>query len=263
MATFLMIGAHPDDMDLRCGGLACSLCARGHEAVFLSMTNGDAGHMSDDPAVLRERRLAEMREAALAYGGIRYETMDVHDGYLAPDIPTRDRLIRYIRALRPDVIITHRSCDYHPDHRACGQLVNDSSYLVGVPLVCPDVPALRYHPAILFCEDRFTSPAPFRPDVCVPGDDTIDRKMRGLLAHRSQLYEWLPYDGHWEDVLSCATEEEMTAALDARFRRRFAATVRRFPDRFPQGTVYGEAFQVDEYGGPLTEELRAVMLGEK
>ena len=263
MATFLMIGAHPDDMDLRCGGLASRLHAQGHQAVFLSMTNGNAGHMSDDPAALRLRRLEEMRRAALEYGGIRYETMDVPDGYLTPDIPTRDRLIRYIRALAPDVIITHRSCDYHPDHRACGQLVNDSSYLVGVPLVCPDVPALRSHPAILFCEDRFTSPAPFRPDVCAPCDGTIEQKICGVLAHVSQFYEWLPYDGHWEDVLSCKTEREMTKVLDARLRRRFSATVRRFPDRFPEGTTYGEAFQLDEYGGPLTDEMRAILEGGK
>ena len=69
--------------------------------------------------------------------------------------------------MKPDVIITHRSCDYHPDHRACGQLVCDCSYMVGVPLFCPDVPALRKAPVILFTEDRFTQPAPFRADIAV------------------------------------------------------------------------------------------------
>ena len=261
MATFLMIGAHPDDMDLRCGGLATRLTAAGHRAVFLSMTNGNAGHMSDDPAALRLRRLEEMRRAALRYGGIRYETLDVPDGYLSADIPTRDRLIRFIREVKPDAVITHRACDYHPDHRACGQLVNDSSYLVGVPLICPDAPALRKPPVILSCEDRFTSPAPFRADVGVPCDDVIESKIRGVLEHVSQFYEWLPYDGNWEDVLSAKSREEKTHALEERMRRRFSATVRRFPELFPQGTVFGEAFQIDEYGGKMTPEILAAMTG--
>ena len=256
MLTFLMIGAHPDDMDLKCGGLAILLRQRGHAVIFLSMTNGNAGHMSETPESLRTRRLGEMEEATRRFGGIRYETMDVDDGYLTPGVALRDRLIRYIRASKPDVIITHRKCDYHPDHRACGQLVNDSSYLVGVPLICPDVPALRNAPVILSCEDRFTDPTPFRPDLCVSLDSVIDRKVDAVLAHRSQMYEWLPYDGQWTDVLEAGSEEARTEALRARLRRRFHATAARFPDRFPAETMYGEAFQVDEYGAPLSEAIR-------
>lgn len=261
MLTFLMIGAHPDDMDLRCGGLAIRLTRAGHRVIFLSVTNGNAGHMTEAPEHLRERRLGEMAEAARIYGGIRYETLDINDGYLTPDIPTRDRLMRYIRRERPDVIITHRACDYHPDHRACGQLVNDCSYLVGVPLICPDVPALRRPPLILSCEDGFTVPAPFRADVCVPCGDVIEQKIRGVLAHRSQLYEWLAWDGHQDDVLNAPTEEAATEALIRRQRERFSAPVRRFPGGFPQGTVYGEVYQVDEYGGPMTEEILNAMTG--
>ncbi len=260
MLTFLMIGAHPDDMDLRCGGLAIKLHARGHRVVFLSMTNGNAGHMSMDKAALRERRLNEMQEAARLYGGIRYETLDVDDGYLTADIPTREKLIRLIRREKPDVIITHRTCDYHPDHRACGQLTEDCSYLVGVPLICPDEPPLRKQPAILFCEDRFTQPSPFRPDLCVSTDDVIGQKIRGVLAHRSQFNEWLPWDGHWEDVLG-KSEEEAAAALWKRQMDRFSYTVTRFPDSFPAGTKTGEAFQIDEQGGPVTEEIQREMTG--
>ena len=260
MYSFLMIGAHPDDMDLRCGGLAMHLHARGHKVVFLSMTNGNAGHMSMDKAALRERRLHEMEEAARCYGGFRYETLDVDDGYLTADIPTREKLLRYIRREAPDVIITHRTCDYHPDHRACGQLVEDCSYLVGVPLICPDTPALRKQPAILFCEDRFTQPSPFRPDLCVPTDDVIEEKVAGVLCHRSQFNEWLPWDGHWEDVLD-KPEEEAAAALRERQLARCHYTVARFPDRFPEGTRYGEAFQFDEQGASLTDELQLEMTG--
>ena len=260
MLTFLMIGAHPDDMDLRSSGLAMRLIEKGHKAVFLSVTNGNAGHMTMEKEALRLRRQQEMADAAAVFG-VRYDTLDIDDGYLTPDIPTREKLMRYIRSVRPDVIITHRSCDYHPDHRACGQLVCDCSYLVGVPLFCPDAPAMRKAPVILFSEDRFTTPAPFRADIAVVCDSCIDRKIRGTLQHKSQFYEWLAYDGNWTDVLNSKTEEEAKACLEERLRQRFSLPVRRFPQRFPAGAQYGEVFQIDEYGGEMTDEIRQAMEG--
>lgn len=261
MLTFLMIGAHPDDMDLRCGGLASLLSRQGHRVIFLSMANGNGGHMTMDRESLRLRRRGEMAAAAQVYG-VQYETLDVDDGCLTADLATRNALMRYIRRAKPDAIITHRTGDYHPDHRACGQLVMDCSYLVGVPLICPDVPALRKNPVILYCEDKFSAPAPFRPDVAVRCDEVIDQKIEGVLKHESQLYEWLPYDRNWEDVLSSKTREEATRRLQERMRVRFSGPVQRFPDAFPAGTQYGEAFQIDEYGGEMTEEvLRAMTAG--
>lgn len=258
MLTFLMIGAHPDDMDVLAGGLALRLMERGHKAVFLSVTNGNAGHMSMEKEALRLRRRQEMQDAAAVFG-LPYETLDLDDAYLTADIATREKLMRYIRTVQPDVIITHRSCDYHPDHRACGQLVTDCSYLVGVPLFCPDVPAMRKKPVILFSEDEFTVPAPFRADIGVACDAYADRKIEGILQHKSQYYEWLPYDGNWTSVLASKTEAEATMHLREHLRQVFSDTVARFPDRFPAGTQYGEVFQIDEYGGSMTEEIRRAM----
>ena len=258
MLTFLMIGAHPDDMDLKAGGLAMKVSAKGHRAVFLSITNGNAGHMSMEKEALRRRRQREMENAGAVFG-VPYDTLDIDDGYLTADLPTREKLMRYIRKIQPDAIITHRGCDYHPDHRACGQLVCDCSYLVGVPLFCPDVPAMQKAPVILFSEDGFTVPAPFRADVAVACDSCIERKIRGTLQHESQFYEWLAYDGNWTDVLNSKTKEEATAHLEERLRQRFARPVARFPQRFPAGARYGEVFQIDEYGGKMTEEIRRAM----
>lgn len=260
MLKFLMIGAHPDDMDFCCGGTAILLRQRGHEAAFLSMTNGNAGHQSMAKEDLRLRRQEERLRAGKIYG-IAYDTLNVEDGYLSADIRIRDQLIRYIRTYKPDVILTHRTCDYHPDHRACGQLVNDSSYLVGVPLICPDVPALRKQPVILSCIDSFTIPAPFRADIGVNIDQVIDQKIEGCLQHESQLYEWLAYDGQWKDVLEAPTREAKTEALKARQRARFAGPVKKYPAAFVPGTTYGEVFQIDEYGGKMTEDILHAMKG--
>lgn len=262
MAKFLVVSAHPDDCDLRCGGLACLLVKNGHECRFLSITNGNAGHQTETKDTLRKRRIIEMKNAGKVYG-IPYDTFDIDDGYLTVNIELRDRLIRYIRIHQPDVIITHRSCDYHPDHRATGQLVNDCSYLIGVPLICPDVPALKNHPVILSSEDRFTLPVPFKADIGVCCDSVIDQKIDGVLQHVTQVYEWLPYDGNWEDVLQAKDRDEKTKALIIRHKKRFAGPVEKYPTAFREGAHYGEVYQIDEYGGAMTDELRSLMINLK
>ena len=164
---FLVIGAHPDDCDLMAAGLAMKMLAKGHEVFFLSATDGSAGHQTMSREDLAARRAGECKKAGEILG-LTYEALPIPDGELTADLPYRRMLMKRIREIAPDVIITHRTCDYHPDHRACGQLVMDCSYLVGVPLFCPEVPALRKAPVILSMWDHFTNPTPFRADVCVP-----------------------------------------------------------------------------------------------
>lgn len=253
---FLICGAHPDDPDADAGGLAIRMRKKGHEVFLLSLTNGNAGHQTMAREPLKQRRAKEMQGVARVLDAT-YDTLDIDDGYLVADIPTREKLMRYIRTIRPDVIIAPRSCDYHPDHRAVGQLVCDCSYMVGVPLFCPDLPAMHDHPLILSAEDRFTYPAPFRADIAVPlTEEEVDKKIAALLEHESQYYEWLAYDGDWTPVLEAKSKEEATAWLYKQERERFSGAVKRFPDLFPAGTKYGEVFQIDEYGGAMTEELR-------
>ena len=255
---FLVIGAHPDDCDLMAGGLALRLLQKGQEVFFLSATDGSAGHHTMSRQALAARRREECLQAGKTLG-LTYEALPIPDGELTADLPSRRMLMKRIREIAPDVILTHRTCDYHPDHRACGQLVMDCSYLVGVPLFCPEAPALRKAPVILSLWDEFTSPAPFRADVCVPIDDVVQQKLQATLCHVSQFYEWLPWIGHWEDVESASTLEAKTQLLKQRLMADFSIAARLYPDKLPQGTRYAEAFEWNEYGGALTDELRQIM----
>ena len=73
--------------------------------------------------------------------------------------------------------------------------------MVVVPDVTPEVPPLRKNPAFLYYEDNFQRPNPFRPDIAVSLDDSIDKKVDALDSHVSQFYEWLPWvDGKLEEV---------------------------------------------------------------
>lgn len=251
----MVIGAHPDDPDVHCGGTASLLAAKGARVVFVSLTNGDKGHHAMTGADLARRRKDEAQAAAKAYGIERYVVLDHHDCELSSDLETRQELTRLVRAFGPHVIFTHRTFDYHADHRAAGQLVMDMTYLMGVPLWCPETPIPKEKPAVFYLRDGFEQPQPLRPDLVVElTPASVDRQVAGLACHVSQFFEWLPFDMGIEDEVPprddpAAVREfivrhwiEPRAAYDAR-RYRLACS-------------HAEVFGLSEYGRePTSEEL--------
>src|SRR5262245_13717864 len=224
----LVIGAHPDDADIKAGGTSAKWCARGHVVKLVSLTNGQAGHHAVHGPALAQRRRSEAQAAAATIGA-KYEIFDHPDGELDDRVEYRHEVIRLLRAFRPDLAITHRSTDYHPDHRFAGLLVQDASYLLTVPAVCPDVPHLAHSPVILYFSDAFRKPCPFEPHVVVDVEDVLDRVIGMLHRHQSQFYEWLPYNaGHLDQVP--AGEEERRSWLGERFRRRIRPLADRYRD---------------------------------
>ncbi len=251
----LVIGAHPDDAEVRAGGLALLYRRQGHRVRFVSTTNGDAGHHALDRAALAKRRAEEARRVT-ERSGIEYEILPLHDGELEPTLENRFTLIRLIRRYQPDLVLTHRPNDYHPDHRYTSILVQDAAFSITVPHICEDTPALARNPVILYLADRFTDPTPFRPDVAVGIDEIIEAKMDLLDCHASQFYEWLPYlAGTLDQVPEDATDRRQF--LDEHWLGRSEAqpwrdALVRFygPDRGKR-IRFAEAFMASEYGASL------------
>lgn len=258
----LAFGAHPDDCDIKAGGVAALYRGLGHDVKFVSVTNGQAGHHRISGAELVTIRCAEAAAAA-AIVDMEYDVLDYPDGALEPTLDARAEIISIIRRYRPDLILTHRPNDYHPDHRNTSQLVCDAAYMVTVPPVVPDVPALRDNPLIAYFSDDFQRPYPFAPDVVVDIGPVIERVVDMLDCHRSQFYEWLAYNHRFEDELP---DDDMgrRAWLGPRFRARIASLADRFREQI--NATYGvdrggrvewvEAFEVCEYGAPLTDDNR-------
>lgn len=190
--NIVVIGAHPDDPDVVVGGTAIKFSKLGHNVLFVSLTNGDAGHFNSGGGALAKIRRAEAEEAGRRFG-VTYKVLDNHDGELMPDLYVRLEVIRIIRKWNADVVITHRPNDYHPDHRNTAILVQDAAYMVIVPNVAPDTPPLKKNPVFLFVEDNFQKPNPFQPDIAIDISDVIDEKIYGIAAHKSQFFEWLPW----------------------------------------------------------------------
>lgn len=259
----LAIGAHPDDADIKAGGTAAKWCALGHVVRLVSLTDGRAGHQTMHGPQLAKRRRAEAQAAAASIGAT-YEVLDRPDGELDDRLENRLQVIRLIREFHPDLIITHRSSDYHPDHRFAGLLVQDASYLLTVPAICPEVPHLAQSPVILYFSDAFKKPCPFEPHVAVDIENELDRVVGMLHCHESQFYEWLPYNAGYLDQVP-AGDTERRQWLTGRIRAR----IRPLADRFRELVVqtygkeagarikYIEAFEVSEYGAPLDAQARA------
>ena len=255
----IAIGAHPDDCDIKAGGLAAKYAAAGHKVKFVSVTNGDAGHHAEGGGMLAARRRAEARESGWRLG-IEYEVLDNHDGELVPSLDVRLQIIRQIRQWNADIVISPRPNDYHPDHRYTGILVQDAAYMVTVPNIASDTPAIKKNPLFLYFADRFTRPQPFRPDIVVAIDDVIETKYRALDAHVSQFYEWLPWHAGALDQVPKDPGERL-AWLKA--QRRFdLPEAWREAARARYGAAAGEirhaeAFEITEYGRqPSEEEIR-------
>ncbi|GAA0549923.1 PIG-L deacetylase family protein [Chitinophaga japonensis] len=263
----VMIGAHPDDCDIKSGGTAALFAEMGHQVKFISVTNGDAGHMEQGGGALAKRRRAEATEAAKRLG-ITYEVMDNHDGELMPTLDIRLDLIRKIRAWNADVVISHRPVDYHPDHRYTGILVQDAAFMVMVPNIAADMPPLKKNPVFLYFQDHFTKPSRFQPDVCVDITQVMDKKMEALDAHESQFYEWLPWIMGYKGTIPAGKQERKDWIRNSRWPSMDTA-VRAGLEKWygPQqakAARYAEAFELCEYGSrPTEKEIRQLfpMLG--
>ena len=122
----ICFGAHPDDAELKAGGVAAMWAAKGHEVKFVAVTNGDIGHWRDAGGPLARRRKSEVERAAKVLG-ITVEVMENHDGELLPTLENRRTVTRLIREWQADIVMSHRPNDYHPDHRYTGVLVQDAA----------------------------------------------------------------------------------------------------------------------------------------
>jgi LmbE family N-acetylglucosaminyl deacetylase len=193
------------------------------------------------------------------------------DGRLEPSVANRNMLIGLIRKLEPDLIVTNRLNDYHPDHRYTSQLVQDASYMLMVPRIVPEIPPMRYVPVIAYWGDSFQKPTAFRPDVVVGIDDVLDTKIAMLMRHESQIFEWLPWiDGTLSDVPPKGDGPARRQwALQLYKRRAVPPYADRYRDKLTEryGTAAGsrivecEAFEISEYGHALSDEQSAMLFG--
>ena len=257
----IAFGAHPDDCELKAGGVAAKWAAQGHHVKFVATTNGNVGHFAMGGGQLALRRKAEVERCAEILG-ITTQVLDIHDGELMPTIENRKKIAGLIRDWQADLVLCHRPNDYHPDHRYTATLVQDAAVLVAAAFFALDTPPCPKNPMILFYSDGFKKPYPFDPSIIVDIDDQIDTKRACIDAMPSQFADrdswmgrYLPGVPDDEDQRRVYTREWLIA-FDASVANDYRdLLVKRYGEERGKAMRYAEAFELCEYGSPASWEV--------
>jgi LmbE family N-acetylglucosaminyl deacetylase len=176
----LAIGAHPDDVEMGCGGL---LAMEGLSRHILHLSLGETSKYADG-----EERRKEAEQAARILGA-EVHFFEVPGREISADHALCRRLVSLIREIRPDYLITHWHTDGHPDHKGTHDLVRRAFFLSGASF---DVDAPPWKCRNLLYFSPFSSSYGFTPEFVLDITEIYSRKVEALSCHRSQKSFVLP-----------------------------------------------------------------------
>jgi bacillithiol biosynthesis deacetylase BshB1 len=180
----LAIGAHPDDVELGCGGTILSHVAQGSSVGIVDLTRGELGTRGNP-----EARLQEAANAAKQLGVSVRENAGFADGFFVNDREHQLELIKYIRKYQPDIILANAIHDRHPDHARAAQLTEDAVFLSGLAKVetrlngeiqKPHRPRAVYH---------YIQSLDVSPDLAVDISLFFDKKIDAIRAYKTQFHD--------------------------------------------------------------------------
>lgn len=227
-ADYMAIGAHPDDIELGCGGTLLRLASLGRRGVLVDMTDASMGTRGTP-----EIRAKEAKAAARLLRAERVN-LGLPDGRLADGWEAQKRLIDQIRIHRPKVIITHHWREEHPDHEITARIVKQAAYKAGLAKL--DVAGKPHRPGRLF---HFLGFEFHEPSFCVDITPFWDLKLKAVLSYKSQFHN--PSAGAFKgktDLASPAFLEYLTV------RNRFWG--QRIKRKYAEAFVCSELPEVDD-----------------
>ena len=176
----LAVGAHPDDVELGCGGTIACLAGAGHAVGMVDLTAGELGTRGDV-----ETRRREAEAAAAALGAAWRRCLGLPDGRLAADDPDQlASLVAILREATPRAVLGPDAGDAHPDHAATAALLGRATFLAGVAKFRPDLgPPARPRLALAYLGPRQL----VTPTIVVDVSEAYARKRAALAVHASQF----------------------------------------------------------------------------
>ncbi len=197
-ARVLVVLAHPDDPEYFCGATVARWAAEGLDVTYCLVTSGDKGADGQgvDPHELALRREGEQQAAAEVLGVRRVLFLRREDGTLEPDLDLRRDIVRVIRQVSPDILVTcdpttifpRRTRINHADHRAVGMATIDAVYpAAGSALFFPELLAEGLQPHKV---RQVYLAGSQNPDTAVDVTDFVERKLEALRCHRSQIADF-------------------------------------------------------------------------
>lgn len=176
----LAFGAHPDDVELGCGGLLAQEIQRGRKAAVCELTAGEAGTRGN-PDLRRE----ESQNAARILGLTARLQLHLKDGFINSSEVALKQVMEVIRRFRPRVVICNAPHDRHPDHGHAAKLVRDACFLTGLGKI--DTGSPPHRPALLLHYIQFYDLAP--KIYYAVSAEAWNIKMQAVRAHASQFYD--------------------------------------------------------------------------
>ena len=177
----LAIAAHPDDMELICGGTLIRAQMLGRSTGILDLAAGEMASRGTP-----ELRAKEAAAAARVMGVSVRENLGLPDGGITNTPETRAKVAVVIRRLQPKIVITHSLHGRHPDHPIVAQLARDASFVAGLKKIEPSIPPhrpLKVIHALSFREDNI------RPTFVVDITDAFEKKLEAIACYKSQFGE--------------------------------------------------------------------------
>lgn len=180
----LAFGAHPDDVELSCGGTIAKEVSVGKKVGIVDLTRGELGTRGS-----ADLRAKEARQAASILGVSVRENLGLRDGFFQNDEPHQLDIIKILRKYRPNVVLCNAQTDRHIDHGRAASLVHDACFLSGLRKIetfIDDRPQKLWRPSQLYHYIQWNNtPCDFVVDI----SDFIDKKMAAILSYGSQFYD--------------------------------------------------------------------------
>ena len=174
----LVFGAHPDDVELGCGGTVIKEVQSGKKVAIIDLTRGELGTRGT-----AETRNLESKKATEIMGVLFRENMDFKDGFFQVDQSSKIALIKKIREYQPDVVITNALSDRHPDHPRGSQITVDACFLAGLEKIETDQEVWR--PRAIYHYIQFNT---LSPDIIVDISSQMHLKIEAVKAYSTQFY---------------------------------------------------------------------------
>lgn len=149
--NILAIGAHPDDVEMMCGGTMAKYAAQGHKVFLATATSGNIGsatHSMEEIAIIRKKEAAN----SAAIIGAEYLCLDYDDEMFFEDRSVRLAFINLVRYCQADVILTHNPVDYNPDHELTSKIINDIAVMIPIAHLKTEEPPCDKIPSIFYFE---------------------------------------------------------------------------------------------------------------
>lgn len=180
----LAIGAHPDDVELGCGGTIAKLLSDGKTVAVVDLTQGELGTRGTNLT-----RAEEAAEACKILGISHRENLKMKDGFLNNSEEYQMQIVKMIRKYQPEIILANAIDDRHPDHAKAAKLVSDACFLSGLVKIETSVEGKNqkaWRPKQVYHYIQWKN---ITPDFVVDISDFMDKKIEACLAYKTQFYD--------------------------------------------------------------------------